>query len=139
MMKLDDLIGKPYKNNARGPNAFDCWGLVLEVMRRAGVYIPDIEVPADEIQKGKIVSVQKRDNFIRLNGPEPFCLVLFRITDDKSKIKWHVGVVLENCCRFIHTTGKMGVNISGLGEPVWRLFIEGFYKYNGKCLENCGG
>ncbi len=128
-MNLCDLIGKPYQSGARGPNAFDCWGLVMEVSKRAGVVLPDIEVPKDEVRRGQIVSVQKRQNFVRLRNPEPWCLVLFRIIDDQGNIRWHVGVVLENTGRFIHTTGKMGVNISSLGSPAWRLFIEGYYKY----------
>ena len=40
---LDDLIGKPFKLGGRGPDAFDCWGLVREVMQRMrpGLALPD--------------------------------------------------------------------------------------------------
>lgn len=34
----DDLIGKPYKPHATGPNAFDCWGLCVEVLKRLGIF-----------------------------------------------------------------------------------------------------
>jgi cell wall-associated NlpC family hydrolase len=131
MIDLSDLIGKPYSRGGRGPNAFDCWGLIMEVAKRAGIELPDIEVPKNEVKRGRIVSVQKRDNFIRLERFEPYCLVLLRIIDDNNNLAWHVGFVLENCGRFIHTTGKMGVNISSLGDPKWNLHIEGFYRYNG--------
>jgi cell wall-associated NlpC family hydrolase len=129
MTELSDLIGKPYKAGARGPAAFDCWGLVLEVSKRAGIELPEIDVPSDNNQRGEIISEQKRAGFARLAGPEPYCLVLFRIIDDMNKIRWHVGAVLENCRRFIHTTGKMGVNISALDDPKWKLHIEGYYRY----------
>ena len=35
-----DLIGRPYAYGARGPEAFDCWGLVLELRRRLGLPLP---------------------------------------------------------------------------------------------------
>lgn len=128
-MELGDLIGKPYKEGARGPANFDCWGLVLEVARRAGIELPDLAVPAGSKQRGELIDLQKELNFQRLSIPKSHCLVLFRIIDDENQIRWHVGFVLNNCRRFIHTTGKMGVNISGLDDPKWKLHIEGFYKY----------
>ena len=37
-----DLLGKPFRLGARGPEYYDCWGLCLELGKRAG-----IEYPAD--------------------------------------------------------------------------------------------
>ena len=37
---LAGLPGAPYVRGARGPRAFDCWGLVLEVRRRLGLPAP---------------------------------------------------------------------------------------------------
>jgi len=34
---MNDLIGKPFQWQGRGPNAYDCWGLTLEVMSRLGI------------------------------------------------------------------------------------------------------
>jgi len=127
-LKYEDLIGRPYKLGGRGPADYDCWGLVLEVSRRAGIELPDIDVPADNPARGRVISVQKRDNFIRLDRPEKYSIVLLRIIDDANLIRWHVGFVLE-AGRFIHTTEKMGANISSLKDPKWRLHIEGYYKY----------
>lgn len=31
---VNDLIGKPWRLGARGPDAFDCWGLTREVLQR---------------------------------------------------------------------------------------------------------
>ena len=39
--EVNDLIGRPYVRGARGPDAFDCWGLVVELARRAGRDLPD--------------------------------------------------------------------------------------------------
>lgn len=39
----DALIGKPYRLGGRGPEAFDCWGLLQFVWRsRLGLIVPDI-------------------------------------------------------------------------------------------------
>jgi cell wall-associated NlpC family hydrolase len=43
-MDFSDLIGKPYAPAADGPDAFDCWGLVVEVRRRMGLPTP-VPVP----------------------------------------------------------------------------------------------
>ena len=58
----DDLIGKPYEPHGTGPEAFDCWGLCVEVLKRLGifehldlageivrVYHPEKDDPADLI------------------------------------------------------------------------------------------
>jgi cell wall-associated NlpC family hydrolase len=39
-LALRDLVGVPYERGARGPAAFDCWGLVLEVRRRLQLPAP---------------------------------------------------------------------------------------------------
>jgi cell wall-associated NlpC family hydrolase len=40
------LVGRPFVWAGRGPEGFDCWGLVLEARRRAGLPAPaDIATP----------------------------------------------------------------------------------------------
>jgi cell wall-associated NlpC family hydrolase len=36
----DALVGRPYALGARGPAAYDCWGLVLEARRQLGLPLP---------------------------------------------------------------------------------------------------
>ena len=41
-MNIDQFIGLPYREGARGPEAFDCYGLVSAVLRAAkGIELPD--------------------------------------------------------------------------------------------------
>lgn len=129
MIELNDLIGKPYKDNGRGPDAYDCWGLCMEVMRRAGRDLPDISIPSADDSRRDLVELQRRRNFRKIPQAQPWSLVLFRIFDDQNKEKWHVGVVLEGGQRFVHITGKSCVAIVALNHPVWGLFLEGFYHY----------
>lgn len=36
-----DLVGRPFVMGARGPDAYDCYGLVREMFRRTGKQVPD--------------------------------------------------------------------------------------------------
>lgn len=129
MIDIDNLIGKPYKIDGRGPNFYDCWGLCLEIAKRLGKLLPEHQVPKSE--KGQaILAIQvKNSDFVRLSKPEPWCLVVFRVWDDNGKEKWHVGTVLEDCRRFIHITRKSFVCTPLLKHRLWDMFLEGFYKY----------
>lgn len=41
MIYYTDLLNKPYKPHGRGAGGFDCYGLVLECLKRAGTPIAD--------------------------------------------------------------------------------------------------
>lgn len=46
-MTLDDFVGLPYREGARGPDEYDCYGLVAAVFRAVrGVELPDWYQPA---------------------------------------------------------------------------------------------
>lgn len=123
MIKLNDLIGKPYKAGAKGPNAYDCKGLCLEVANRLGKCLPK--------QGYWFLSQRQKNKFNKLKHPEPWCIVAFRIWE-VDKEKWHVGTVLDDCQRFIHVTGGSSVCIVSLRHPLWRLLLEGYYSYVGQ-------
>ncbi len=46
-MEFNDLIGVPFVDGGRSPDTgLDCWGLALEIYRRAGVALPDFKISA---------------------------------------------------------------------------------------------
>jgi cell wall-associated NlpC family hydrolase len=48
---INDYIGKPYLVNARGPDQFDCYGLVLDVYKKfLGITLPDWTVDDGSVQ-----------------------------------------------------------------------------------------
>jgi cell wall-associated NlpC family hydrolase len=118
---LDDLLGLPYKRGARGPKAFDCYGLCLEVCRRAGVVLPDVETPPNQEQRNEVFDATKKV-WERLRKPQPWCLAAFQIGH-----RWHAGVVLPGCTEFIHVTAGINVSRSRLDKPYWRQKLDGFY------------
>ncbi len=40
-MAFTDMLGAPYSRGARGPEAYDCWGVVVEAASRMGIELPD--------------------------------------------------------------------------------------------------
>lgn len=97
------LQGKPYKNGARGPDFFDCSGLVYFVFKQHRVSLP--LTAADQAEAGYGVS---RDSV------QPGDLVLFKINRG-----WHVGIMV-NKNEFIHASKKRGVAVDSVDATYWR-------------------
>lgn len=120
---VQDLIGLPYLKGARGPEAYDCYGLCLEVSRRAGVVIPEIPTPTTRSDRNDLFASTK-DIWLKLPKPEAFCMAAFRI-----KHNWHAGIVLPNLNQFIHVTAGINVTVSQLYSFMWRKRFDGFYRF----------
>jgi hypothetical protein len=67
-----------------------------------------------------------KDLFLKLDKPEPFCLVALSL-EDRKYIN-HVGVVWYNSFEFIHISEKTKVSIERLDDPLWFSKIRGYYK-----------
>ena len=109
---FDDLIGIPYKENGRGPDGYDCYGLVLTVCHRLGIDLPDrqelLKVPFEKVkikQAGDIVFIP---NFT--GG--------------------HIGV-MENSSTMLQVIDRHPVHRMKINHPWVRNRIEGFYRYAG--------
>jgi hypothetical protein len=53
MTDINDLIGKPWRLGARGPDAYDCWGLVREVLQRMRPGLPLPDWASDEMTRSR--------------------------------------------------------------------------------------
>lgn len=95
-----DLIGLPFVAGGRMVDGvlplggIDCWGVVVEVRRRAGLWSPDPwgcgPDPQDEDPEG--LPEQFTRHIVELDGPQPYCCVDLRS-------KWaggHAGVLLPS-------------------------------------------
>ncbi|QNI37531.1 C40 family peptidase [Edaphobacter albus] len=122
-MIVDDLIGKPYRLGGRGPDGYDCAGLVVELLCRRNI---PIRIPDTTDSRTRNVIAMQTILAARWAGVEkPFrgCLVFLKPD--------HVGVMV-NRRQFIHAAEDIGqVCIEYLDSGVWRPRFDGFYEYVG--------
>jgi len=127
-MRIDDLIGRPYKRGGRGPESYDCAGLVVEVLRRRGIDLKIPETPEAEADQLAAMQAILRAQWVGIERPLPGCLVFFR------GVPGHVAVML-NATRFIHVAEDVGqVCLERLEGPVWPRRFVGYYEYGGPGL-----
>jgi cell wall-associated NlpC family hydrolase len=97
------LLGKPYKNAAKGPDAFDCSGFVSHVYGRFGMAVPvsteGLNKIGYEIGRSDVASGD---------------LVVFRI-----KREHHVGIMI-NRLEFIHASKSRGVTVDSVDAVYWK-------------------
>ena len=101
--------GKKYRLGNRGPDYFDCSGLVYYSYRRAGILVP--------------LTAEAQGRFgaeIPRNNVQPGDLVLFKIKNDD-----HVGIMLGDS-DFIHASKSRGVAVDSINLPYWRRYLAGF-------------
>jgi len=137
-ISFGDLIGKPFQENGRGPASYDCYGLVIEVMRRFGIYLPDYNLlcsghdPKDIEAAVEAASAE----WEKIDGPEIGSLVTIAYPFPGSVS--HVGVVID-MDRFIHARQATGgVSIDRLSSAAWNKRIRGYYRYIGPSSDRGG-
>jgi cell wall-associated NlpC family hydrolase len=116
-----DLIGKPFVDGARGPDSYDCFGLLLEVFRRRGIIITDQSYSADPAERGAlllrgIVGWKPCDIY-------PGAGLMFR----QDGIAGHVGVAIDED-RFLHAASSIGQVGIGFLSRGWRPRLMGAYE-----------
>jgi cell wall-associated NlpC family hydrolase len=102
------LQGKPYKNGAKGPDAFDCSGLVYHVFKQYRTLPPPVEV------QGRAGQAINRDSLL------PGDLVFFKIEGS-----FHVGIVISGK-EFVHASKSRGVAIDSFDTSYWRMRLVGY-------------
>ena len=126
---IGDLVGMPFKPRGRGPDAYDCWGLAMEVYRRRGIGLPDFAYGDDlEITVlNELIRGNKR-LIVEIDRPEPWCLVGFSLI---PAYEHHIGVSLPDGRRFIHARRRHRIIISRFNDQAWKRRIRGFYRWVG--------
>lgn len=124
-MQIDDLIGKPFVDGGRGPDEYDCYGLAMELFRRAGINLPEQNICCMDTPKIAAEIENQRPTWVRLDAPLAPCMVAIRLSPG---IVNHVGVYI-GCGQFIHAYRNAGgVCVNRINEPIWKRRIEGFYR-----------
>ncbi len=120
-----DLIGKPFVRGARGPAAYDCWGLLQEVLRRMG------DSPTDFPSDPALLRTALADEWQPLERSQvrPGDGILLRATD--PEYVWHVGLILDGF-QMLHARDDAGVCIERYDSPARARLVVGFYRFRGR-------
>lgn len=122
-----DLINKPFTDQGRGPDGYDCWGLVKEVYKRNGIELPDYTISAKACEEISQQIIESRPDWEQIQIAETPCLVVLK--GDLYFVQ-HLGVHV-GFKKFIHAS-EQGVCIDRLNSPQWKTKFRGFYRYVGK-------
>ncbi len=104
-----EMHGKPYRSGAKGPDAFDCSGLIYYVFKRWGVILPK-----------NTEGLMKVGYNVNRNNIRPGDIIIFKV-----KKELHSGIVL-NRNEFIHASSSRGVDIDNIESPYWKRFVIGY-------------
>ena len=127
-MSYSKYIGLPFEEKGRGP-AFDCWGLVIHVLKQehdiSGLpdFTADYESTTDKFNI-PLLTYQERQNWREVRDPKEGDVVLLNIAGRPL----HVGVMIDSG-KFLHVTKGINSCIERIHGSVWQNRIEGFYRY----------
>jgi hypothetical protein len=128
--ELTGLIGLPWVAGARGPEAYDCWGLFLAVQRQHfGRDLP--EIPVDALNLRAVLDAftahPERQRWQSVSAAEEGDAVLMR----QSRYPVHIGVWMDiDGGGVLHAVRHAGVvfqSLAALNAHGWR--IEGHYRF----------
>lgn len=116
-----DLIGLPFRDRARGPEAYDCFGLMLEVYRRRGLEIADADYSVARADRA--ARLLERLTAWRPCALGPGAALLFR----EEGVPGHVGIALDDD-RFLHAAQSLGQVGIGFLSRGWKHRLLGAYE-----------
>ena len=122
-----DLLGKPFEYGGRGPDSFDCYGLAVELYRRADLALPDYASTASPERQGAGFMHGAEHHFNQVDQPQELDIILFQVL---PRFISHCGVYVGSG-RFIHIMSKICVAVEELASPVWQYRSRGIYRFKG--------
>jgi hypothetical protein len=121
--EFDHLIGKPFERYGRGPDVYDCWGIVIESGRMMGLKTPDYRhIPMDDSRRVWYEVAQAMPNYQKTVEPSRGDLVLFKSMNGEA----HFARMI-NASEAITSNEDLGCHIFDVNGPQ-RHFIKGFYR-----------
>lgn len=121
--KYSDLIGGSFERGARGPEHWDCYGLVREMNARAGIDLPDFLTPGT-LEKIEHLIERKSKSWTKV----PFGTVGSTVTMRLRGIGSHV-VYMITPDKFIHAIEGSGVVVERISLTPYNNAKMGAYVY----------
>lgn len=122
-MTYTDLLGVKYRPHGRSKEeGFDCYGLVIEVLKRNGINLADLYYGS--IKDSELVATGLKGKYVtEIKKPEVNCIVEITNCGEPSHMGVYIGEGL-----MIHTTRYTNVVIEPLKHYEHR--IKGYWKVN---------
>jgi hypothetical protein len=118
-----DLIGKPYALSARGPEAYDCLGLAMEMGKRLGLIVPRFLSCEGELHRQLAAGGEMLASLRAAESPEAGCVALMENTPSEH----HLGIMLDRWW-MLHSMEASGCLRERIGAPFFKHRIIGFYR-----------
>ena len=110
MIEVNDLIGASYKDHGRDKSGYDCYGLCIEVARRAGLRLDDVYYEDHALALSRLYAPTL--NVHKIQTPQEGALLEMEM-HTHSGPQLHLGVCL-NETEFIHMT-RLGCRVNRIG------------------------
>lgn len=124
---IQKYVGLRFGDKGRGPDEFDCWGLVRWIyLHEFKILLPDYlsgySTITEDSEVERTVLNGRDDGWIRVDKPEPGAAVLFNVYGKPI----HIGIATWGD-HFLHSPEDDFSRQERLSDRMWRNRIEGFY------------
>jgi cell wall-associated NlpC family hydrolase len=130
-------VGLPYERGARGPELFDCWGLLMAVLQReAGLPVPayeevcwDRKTPGTREVCSAFIAAEREAHWspVEPGAEQPFDAVILNIAGRPL----HVGVVAVPGL-MLHASEGANSACERYDGTIWRDRVNGFWRFGGQ-------
>jgi cell wall-associated NlpC family hydrolase len=119
IVDIAPFIGRPYRIGARGPDAYDCWGLVRAALGGAGLVLPDYQAIDRAAIDASVAEQARSGAWQPVSDPCPGDLLLL---GPAPRRLWHIGLCTS--AGVLHTTPSTGACVQPLAvlrrSLLWR-------------------
>jgi cell wall-associated NlpC family hydrolase len=127
MIEYVDLLGKPFQWGGRGPDAFDCYGLCIELAKRNGQIIPDSAWSEEPEEINELLELGYKRGFAMVLTPQVGDFVTFKL---RPPFVSHVGMIVNTSpLEFVHITKGTSVSRERIDSIVWNRKLAGYYRW----------
>ena len=120
-------FGAPFRQHGRGPDAYDCWGLVEAIYRDIGIHLPDYRGGVSDVhdfrQVGPVMDRYRQD-FAKVDRPQMRDIVLLRT----GRLPAHVGLYVAPSIMF-HVEEGTSACFERFDGLAWGKRLLGFYRW----------
>jgi len=123
-------VGIPFKEKGRGPDGFDCWGIVRHVLAEEfGItglpdYVDAYTRPGDKQSVATAVRAGLAEGWQKVDTVDAGTLIILRLAGRP----WHCALAV-NKEWMLHTLEGVNACLERMDSMVWNGRIEGFYQY----------